>query len=317
MNFTEKYIEKGFLEPSLHWFKDNEILQTIVGSKAYGTNSVDSDTDILSIVMPKYEYINPVKFGMILGFDNIPNWEHSERKGDKKVNIDNEDVEMEWVSLIKFFYGVAIKGSPNMCEALFTRRNFVLNAHKIGWMLRDNRRLFLSVKLYHSFKGYAISQLHRVKRGFISGKTDNPKRIPIMEKYKYDLKMFSHIIRLLNQIKQILTEGDIDLMFGHEEVKAIKFGEIYYPFEEAEKLVLKRMEELETLSLKTGLALQPQTEPLHSLLQNCIEEFYGSSENLKQRNDEYISAKMVMERLDRIENKLDQKQDKIVGFLKI
>ena len=303
MNYTKKFIENGYLEKELHWFKENEVLQTILGSRAYGTHNDDSDTDVISIVMPKYQYINPVKFGMILGFDNIPNWEQSERKGDKKVEFDDGDnVEMEWVSIIKFFHNVAIKGSPNMAEALFTRRNFVLNATNIGWMLRDNRKLFLSIRLYHSFKGYAISQLHRIKRGFISGKSDNPKRQYMMEKYKYDLKMFSHTIRLLNQIKQILTEGDIDLMFGREEVKAIKYGEIFYPFEEAEKLVLKRMEELETLSLKTGLALQPQVEPLHNLLQNAIEEFYGSETKMQKVNTEYVSAKMVWERFDKLED---------------
>jgi len=301
MNYTKKFIENGYLEKELHWFKENEVLQTIVGSKAYGTHNDDSDTDVISIIMPKPEMINPVKFGMILGFDNIPNWEHSERKGNKKVSIDNEDIEIEWISLIKFFHNVAIKGSPNLCEVLFTRRNLVLNANDIGWMLRDNRKLFLSVRLYHNFRGYAISQLHRIKRGFVSGKSDNPKRQYMMEKYGYDLKMFSHTIRLLNQIKQILTEGDIDLMFGREEVKAIKYGEIFYPFEEAEKLVLKRMEELETLSLKTGLSLQPKVEPLHNLLQNCIEQFFGSEEKMNKRETEYVSVKDLMERLDKME----------------
>ena len=58
MNYTEKYIEKGILEPSLHWFKENEVLQTIIGSKAYGTNNDDSDIDVVSIVMPKFDNID-------------------------------------------------------------------------------------------------------------------------------------------------------------------------------------------------------------------------------------------------------------------
>jgi len=310
MNYTEKYIEKGFLEPELHWFKDNEVLQTIIGSKAYGTNNENSDTDIVSIVMPKYEHINPIKFGYILGFDEIPKWEHSESKGDKKVQFDSMDIEIEWISLIKFFHSVAVKGSPNLCEALFTRRNFVTNASPVGWMLKDNRKLFLSVRLYHSFKGYAISQLNRVKRGYVSGKTDNPKRQYLMDNYKYDLKMFSHVIRLLNQIKQILTEQDIDLMYNHEEVKAIKYGQLYYPFEEAEKLVLKRMEELETLSLKTGLSLQPQVQPLHQLLANCIEEFYGSESKMSKQGTEYVSVKMMMDRLDNMEKVLNKVEER-------
>ena len=305
MNYTHLYIRKGLIEPELFWFADNELLQTIVGSKAYGTDSLESDTDVLSIVMPKYEYINPIKYGYILGFDQLPNWEHTERKGDKKIHLEDYNCEIEWISLIKFFYGVAVKGSPNMSEALFTRRNYVINAHKIGWMLRDNRKLFLSVRLYHSFKGYAISQLHRTKRGYITGHSDNSKRQYLFDKFKYDIKMFSHTIRLLNQIKQILTDQDIDLMYGREEVKAIKYGEIYYPFEEAEKLVLKRMEELETLSLKTGLSLYPQVEPLHMLLQNCIEDFYGTIDKSIKQQKEYISTVEVMEKMRNIEDKLN------------
>jgi len=301
MIFTNHYVENGILNTDLHWFKENLLLETIVGSQMYGTQNEDSDIDFIALVMPKLEHLYPQKFGFILGFDQVPKWERSERKGDShKQIINKKETEGEWISLVEFFNNAALKGSPGMIEVLFAKRNLVTFGHEIGWMLRDNRRMFLSIKLYHSFRGYAISQLHRIKRGYISGKTDNPKRVPIISKYKYDLKMFSHIIRLLHQIKQILTDGDLDLMRGKEEVKAIKFVEIYYTFEQAEVLVLKRMEELETISLKCNLSLQPQMEPLHNLLQNCLEQFYGNIEKISQTNLEYISTKEVFNKFEEL-----------------
>jgi hypothetical protein len=89
-------------------------------------------------------------------------------------------------------------------------------------------------------------------------------------------------------------------MRGKEEVKAIKFVEIYYTFEQAEVLVLKRMEELETISLKCNLSLQPQMEPLHNLLQNCLEQFYGNIEKISQTNLEYISTKEVFNKFEEL-----------------
>jgi len=43
---------------------------------------------------------------------------------------------------------------------------------------------------------------------------------------------------------------------------------------------------------------------LKVLLQNCIEEWYGTDSEAQRRGTEYISAKMVMDKLNEISSKL-------------
>lgn len=305
MVYTNYYIEKGLLSQDLHWFADHLCLETIVGSQMYGAQNKDSDLDFLAIVMPQHQHLYPQNYGYVLGFDQFPKWERSERKGDKhKVLINDIETEGEWISLINFFYDAGIKGSPNLIEVLFAKRNLVTSSNDVGWMLRDNRHKFLSMKIFHSFKGYCFQQLQRVKRGFASGKSDNPKRQFMMDEWGYDVKMASHSLRLMDQIDQILVTGDIDLMRNNNEVKAMKSGQ-WGTFEEFEKYVLNRLKQLEEVSIQTKIPDRPAKESLKKLLDEIIEQYYGSESEAQKQGTDYVSAAMVWEKLDAIDRKLD------------
>lgn len=281
MNFTKYYVECGLLSDDRIWFKDNQLLETIMGSQAYGCQNKDSDIDFISIVMPKHEHLFPQQYGYILGFDSYPKWQSSELKGiDKKVVIAEKEIEGEWVSLVNFFYKIAYKGSPNLVEVLFAKRHLVTFGNEYGWRLRDNRHKFLSMRIFHSFKGYCFQQLQRIKKCYITGRIDNKTRTELIAKFKYDVKMASHSLRLLDQIEQIITTGDLDLMRNREEVKAMRNGE-WGPFEKFEKYVLDRLKVLEELALKkTVLPYRPPYEELKVLLLSMIEDYYGSVDKM-------------------------------------
>jgi hypothetical protein len=304
MIYTNYYVDKGILNSQLSWIKNNLCLETITGSQMYGTNNENSDIDFIAIIMPQHQHLYPQNYGYILGFDDVPKWDHSECKEGYNVIINKKPVEGEWVSLVNFFYNAAIKGSPNLIEVLFAKRNLVTQANNIGWMLRDNRKLFLSVRHFHSFKGYAFQQLQRIKNGYVSGKSDNSTRQDMLNVYGYDLKMANHCLRLIDQIKQVLINGDIDLQRNRKECIAMRKGE-WGDFLKFEKYVLDQLELLETLSLKSKLPQRPAKEPLHELLNKLIEEFYGSFDKA-QKQVEFVSAKDVMEKLNKIEEKLNK-----------
>jgi predicted nucleotidyltransferase len=304
MNYTQLYIQNNKFQKHETWILDNLMLESIVGSHAYGCNNENSDYDIVGIVLPKAEHLFPQKFNFILGFDNYPKFERKELKGkNNRLIIDQKrEVEAEWIGLIEFFVQAGLKGSPNLIEVLFVNKNFVTVGTKMGWYLRDKRRLFLSMKTYHAFKGYANGQAHRIRQR--NPETEDRKEM--VKKYGWDLKMGYHVFRLLNQLEQILTTNDIDLMQNKEEHKLIRSG-LWGGYDKFDSEFQRRMAKLDDLVLKCSLSQFPNHDELKVLLQEILEEHYGSMMNFNSINKEqteFISCKDVMEKLNQIENKI-------------
>ena len=308
--YTSLFAKKRFNE-SEQFLLDNLLMEVVMGSQAYGCATPESDLDVVGLVMNKHEHLYPQSYGYVLGFDDVPNFKNKCVKGPTKRLSPEEsgtkELEGEWNSLTNFFFLAGKKGSPSAVEVLFVKRNLVKFAHPVTWMLRDNRKLFLSMKTFHAFKGYAFQQLSRMKRNLKAfdenGTCDNANRLDLYEKYGYDTKMAYHPLRLLDLCHQLLTENDLDLMRNKKECQAMRAGE-WGTFERFEEHVLTKLSNLEDLATKTSLVSVPQTQPLHNLLQNCVEEFYGSDDAMKRQGTEYVSAKDVMERLDRMEKLL-------------
>lgn len=300
MNYTQWYVSQGKFQKHEQWMLNNLMLESIVGSHAYGCNNEDSDYDIIGIVLPKLEHLIPQNYGFILGFDQIPKFERKELKGkEKRVIIGKQEVEAEWISLIEFFVQAGLKGSPNLMEILFVKKNFVTVGTKMGHYLRDNRRKFLSMKTYHSFRGYASSQMHRIRQR----NPETLERKALVEKYSFDIKMGYHVIRLIDQLEQILTVNDIDLMRNKEECKRIRNGE-FGNLEYFESEFQRRMAKLDDLVVKCSLAQFPNTSELKMLLQEILEEHYGSMSDFSKtsKSSEFISCSDVMKELQDIKD---------------
>jgi len=300
MNYTQWYVQNGKLDKHERWLVDNLMLETITGSHAYGCQNKKSDYDILGIILPKYEHLYPQKYGFIIGFDQLPDFRRKELKGKKnRVLIGNKPVEAEWVSLIEFFVHAGLKGSPNLIESLFIKKELVTVGTKMGHYLRDNRRLFISMKSFHSFRGYANSQMHRIRQR----NPETEERQQMIEKYGYDCKMSYHVLRLIDYMDQILTLNDIDLMRNKEECKLMRAGE-WGNFDRFDREFQKRMDHLDKLSRKCNLPPQPQSGALKKLLIEILEEHYSYDNKTTSTVGEYISTKDLKEQLDRIESKL-------------
>lgn len=183
MNYTQWYAQNGKFQKHEQWLVDNLMIETIMGSHAYGCQTNKSDYDILAIVLPKPEHLAPQKYGFILGFDQLPDFKRKELKGKKaRVLIGKQEVEAEWISLIEFFVQAGLKGSPNLIESLFVRKELVTVGTKMGYYLRDQRKLFLSMRTFQAFRGYAIGQMHRIR----SRNPETEERRQIIDKYGMD-----------------------------------------------------------------------------------------------------------------------------------
>ena len=183
--FTYKFSDK--FNENEKFIVDNLLYEIIAGSFAYGVNTEDSDYDIVSIFMDKHSDLYPQNYGMVLGFDTeMGRLENKELKGEKnRIMHKGVEVEGEWRALTRFMYLAASKGSPNLTEILFVRKQCVKYIHPAFQIIKDNASKFISMRNFHAFKGYTHSQFQRIKNNVVRGKTDNPKRQFMLDEYGY------------------------------------------------------------------------------------------------------------------------------------
>lgn len=155
--------------------KNNIVLLVVAGSHGYGLNTEESDLDIRGISMGTSD--------SILGMESFDVFE------DKKTDT--------VIYSMRRFMELAMKGAPNVLEILFSNpENILYYDEKIGKMLLDNRDMFLSKRIYYSFKGYAKNALKDAEKRLET----NPKKAD-----KYAM----HYIRLCLEVIALLNGNDL------------------------------------------------------------------------------------------------------------
>jgi len=141
---------------NLKWLPTNTVYLTRHGSHAYGTNVPGSDIDVRGVCIPP--------LGCQLGF--LTPFEQAEGK----------DPDLTVFSLTKFVR-LAADCNPNCLELLYTDESDILQINATGEALREMRDAFLSRRAKHTFSGYALSQLKRIKRHY-AWLRDPPRHAP-------------------------------------------------------------------------------------------------------------------------------------------
>ncbi len=119
------------------------IFECHAGSRLYGTATDGSDVDIRGVFIPSEEYF--------LGF--LHTIEQVETKTEDRVHFD-----------IRKFLKLASECNPNIVELLFVPKEACSVITEEWALILDKKELFLSKKARWTFSGYAVSQLHRIKR---------------------------------------------------------------------------------------------------------------------------------------------------------
>ena len=156
-----------------------------------------------------------------------------------------------------------------MIDSLFTPIHCVLHITKVGQIVRDNRHMFLHRGAWHKFRGYAYSQLNKMRHKQAQG-----KRQLITEKYGYDVKFAYHLVRLLLEVEQILTEKDLSLNRNGQQLRAIRNGE--WTQEQVIDFFHSKEKQLDELYHRCDLPAAPNEAAIKTLLLNCLEEHYGN-----------------------------------------
>lgn len=250
--------------------KHHTMYETITGSESYGVSTGGSDVDVIGFCIPDREIIFPHLSGEIKGFGRQKQSFDQYIQHHFKFPFDpSREYDITIYNIVKYFH-LIMENNPNMIDSLFTADNMILKRTPISQYLRSRRREFLHKGSWHKFKGYAYSQLHKVK---IKKPDENSARYDLVQKHGYDVKSAYHVVRLLDEVKQILIEGDLDLQRNREQLKSIRRGE--WSFQEIETYFKENEKYLEEIYLKSTLPHSPDEDKIKQILLDCLEMHFG------------------------------------------
>lgn len=140
----------------LAYVQPRVIFETVVGSRAYGIHTPESDYDKNGVMIPGREYF--------YGFDRFE--QYRDFPGEDKVIYD-----------IRKALKLISDNNPNMMDLLWVPQRCIIKTTPWWNRILEKRDLFVSKRCRYTFSGYAIAQLNRIKthRKFL---LDPPKEPP-------------------------------------------------------------------------------------------------------------------------------------------
>jgi predicted nucleotidyltransferase len=290
---------RGLISPP-SFLPGNVHYETMTGSIAYGVSGDASDCDVYGFCIPPKDWIFPHLRGEIEGFGRQKKRFEQYQQHHIADAEAGKQYDLAIYSIVKYF-SLCMENNPNMIDSLFTPQFCVLHITRVGNMVRERRRLFLHKGSWHKFKGYAYSQLHKM-----STKSPNAgsRRAAVVEQYGFDVKFAYHVVRLLSEIEQILTEHDLDLMRNREQLKAIRRGEVGEDW--IRNWASEKEMQLEAAYSDSKLRYGPDETAIKELLLNCLEEHYGSLEGAIEIEDQAIKALRQIQEIVEANRKLLQ-----------
>lgn len=213
-----------------HGLFNRVIYRCVIGSRAYGLATDDSDTDRRGIYLPPAD--------LEWSLYGVPE------------QIENDENQEAYWELQKFLI-MALKANPNILECLYTP--IVEYATPLAEELLDMRGLFLSRVVYQTYNGYVMSQFKRVQAD-------------IRNHGEVKWKHVMHLIRLLLSGIHVLREGYVQVETGEhrERLLAIKRNEL--PWDEIEAWRLELHTQFDRALEETKLPERPDYERANEFL---------------------------------------------------
>lgn len=248
------------LEQVLSQIKAKPILTGWRGSIAHGmyiapTEEMGTDDkDIMSVVVP------PIN--TFLGLDTFGS------RGTQEISQESWDVV---AYEIRKFISLLEQGNPNVLSLLWIDDEFVVQQTFAGRLLRSYKKHFSGKHVYNSFVGYAHAQMERMTRGQGSSGRGfmGEKRKEIREKFGYDTKNASHLIRLLRMGIEFLNTGVLNVNrkgIDADELIAVKQGK--YSLAQITAMADALFDDAKIAVTKSALPEKPDHETISQI---CVE----------------------------------------------
>lgn len=206
------------------------IYRCIIGSRAYGLDSEDSDTDYRGIFLPP-----PDIHWSLAG---VPN------------QIEREETQEQYWELQRFLI-FALKANPNVLECLYTP--LVEKTSPLAEELLAMRSSFLSKVVYQTYNGYVASQFKKMQAD-------------IRNQGQVKWKHVMHLLRLLLSGIRVLREGFVPVRVEEhrDDLLAIKRGE--WAWDSTEKWRQELHREFDAAFATTTLPERPDFEAANAFL---------------------------------------------------
>jgi uncharacterized protein len=242
-----------------------------MGSRAYGCNIDESDEDVYGFFIPPKDEIFPHLAGHIPGFGSAIDYHDPKRhKPFQCHHVEDPEARKEYdfhiYNIVRYFQ-LCYENNPNMIDSMFVPTDCVIHITQLGQHLRENRKMFLSKRCWPTFKGFCYGQLDRM------GRNPQGKRKKIVAEFGFDVKFAYHIVRNLNEVEQIMLEGDLDVRRNREQHKAIRRGE--WTEEQIIEYFVSKERVLEDVYSRCKLPENPPEGKIRKLLLECLEMHYG------------------------------------------
>lgn len=213
-----------------HGLEEYVIYRCVVGSKAFGLDDENSDTDYRGIYLPPAD-VHWSLYG-------VPE------------QLEEKDREECFWELQKFLV-LALKANPNILECLHTP--LVLYADDVARELLGMRSVFLSKLVYQTYNGYVMSQFKKLEQ-------DLRARGEI--KWKHAM----HLIRLLLQGVDILRRGDLQVSADEHRAMLLDIKRGAVEWDEVNKWRLSLHEDFAAAFENTSLPERPDYEKANEFL---------------------------------------------------
>lgn len=242
---------------------DNTILLGWRGSIAHGTYQPKMD---------EKELDDKDLLGVCLGsFDTYFGLQHFEQK-----QIEYRKEEIIWDSVVyelRKMANLLLGCNPNVMSLLWLEPQHYIFKTELGERLIKNRNLFVSKRAYHSFNGYAYGQFKRMTHFKTDGQM-GAKRKMLVEKFGYDTKNASHLVRILRMGIEFLREGELHVLRADgPQLLEIKNGK--YTLEKVKELAEDLFKRAEAAYDESKLPNNPDYEAVNKLVTEIVWESFN------------------------------------------
>ncbi len=263
----DKLVEKKLIHPPKFLAANTHYL-CMMGSIAYGVATEKSDMDIYGFCIPPKEDVFPHLAGDIPGFGSQK--QRFEQWTEAHIHDGDKEYDFTVFSIVKFF-SLCMQNNPNILDSLYVPRRCIIHATKVGELVREHRKMFLHKGSFHKFRGYAFSQLAKIRTKDHSA---NAERSADVAQFGYSTKYAYHLVRLALEAEQILVDHDLVLDSNTAILRSIREGQ--WKLEDIEEWFKEKEKSLETLYATSTLRSHPDEAAIKKLLIDCLEMHYGS-----------------------------------------
>jgi uncharacterized protein len=206
------------------------IYRCVVGSRAYGLESADSDVDRRGVYLPPAE--------MHWSLFGVPE------------QLENPDTDECYWELEKFLT-LGLKANPNVLEVLYSP--LVEYVTPLGQELLDLREAFLSRLVYQTYNGYVMSQFRKLEQD-------------MRNKGQIKWKHAMHLIRLLLAGVTVLRERTVPVMVTEHKRQLMLIRDGQMPWDEVNHWRLELHKIFDEAFQATTLPERPDYEAANAFL---------------------------------------------------